>query len=233
MTDKNTAGVDLDSLARYGVEQDGVGYMRNRPDGEYVKLADVHELLARRAEPSVVADYEFKRFHQQLCERFGYVHDERDWKRDQLSLIEHIARRAALASPAVSQMDGTSQSYKSGRQLYEEWVSDVGGPDFDELPESTKVHWNKQALRAAQQAGAGYCADCNSWGSEHRDGCKRRPERFTPAATTASASIEPFADWLAREMPSGTVINDPAWWAPRILRAALARAPLPAQGDAK
>jgi hypothetical protein len=41
---------------------------------------------------------------------------------------------------------------------------------------------------AAQQAEAGYCADCNSWGGEHRDGCKRRPERFTPAATTASAS---------------------------------------------
>jgi hypothetical protein len=31
-----------------------------------------------------------------------------------------------------------------------------------------------------------------------------------------------FAEWLAREMPAGTVINDPAWWAPRILRVALA-----------
>jgi hypothetical protein len=26
--------------------------------------------------------------------------------------------------------------------------------------------------------------------------------------------------WLSREMPAGTVISDPAWWAPRILRAA-------------
>jgi hypothetical protein len=33
---------------------------------------------------------------------------------------------------------------------------------------------------------------------------------------------EDFAAWLAREMPVGTVIGDPAWWAPRILRAALA-----------
>lgn len=34
------------------------------------------------------------------------------------------------------------------------------------------------------------------------------------------ASLE-FAEWLAREMPPGTVINDPRWWAPRIVRAVL------------
>jgi hypothetical protein len=28
-----------------------------------------------------------------------------------------------------------------------------------------------------------------------------------------------FADWLCREMPAGTVIGDPRWWAPRLLRA--------------
>jgi hypothetical protein len=59
-----------------------------------------------------------------------------------------------------------------------------------------------QRARAAQQAGAGYCADCNSWGSEHRDGCKRRPERFTPAATTASAKDQAKAEhvaWLDKE----------------------------------
>jgi len=32
--------------------------------------------------------------------------------------------------------------------------------------------------------------------------------------------IESFETWLAREMPAGTVIGDPAWWAPRILRKA-------------
>ena len=30
---------------------------------------------------------------------------------------------------------------------------------------------------------------------------------------------ETFAAWLSREMPAGTVISDPAWWAPRIERA--------------
>lgn len=38
---------------------------------------------------------EFKNFHRLLCERFGYTHDERDWKRDQISLIEHIAAGAS------------------------------------------------------------------------------------------------------------------------------------------
>lgn len=31
-----------------------------------------------------------------------------------------------------------------------------------------------------------------------------------------------FEEWLIREMPPGTVIGDPKWWAPRILRAARA-----------
>ena len=35
--------------------------------------------------------HEFENFHRNLCERFGYMHDPVDWKRDQVSLIEHIA----------------------------------------------------------------------------------------------------------------------------------------------
>jgi len=42
------------------------------------------------------AEAEFKNFHRMLCERFGYGHDERHWKRDQVSLIEDIA--AALTA---------------------------------------------------------------------------------------------------------------------------------------
>ena len=37
---------------------------------------------------------QFQNFHRLLCERFGYAHDPIDWKRDQLSLIEHIASQA-------------------------------------------------------------------------------------------------------------------------------------------
>lgn len=35
----------------------------------------------------------FKNFHRQLCERFNYCHDEIDWQRDQVSLIEWIAEQ--------------------------------------------------------------------------------------------------------------------------------------------
>lgn len=44
---------------------------------------------------------EFKNFHRLLCERFGYPHDPVDWRRDQLSLIEHIA--ASQAYEVVTQ----------------------------------------------------------------------------------------------------------------------------------
>ncbi|PVX75591.1 hypothetical protein [Paraburkholderia unamae] len=47
--------------------------------------------------------HKFKNFHRLLCERFGYVHDEKDWWRDQLSLIEWIA--AAQQPTIQSVMD--------------------------------------------------------------------------------------------------------------------------------
>ncbi len=47
----------------------------------------------------------FKNFHQRLCERFGYFHDEQDWQRDLCSLEEHIA---ALAGPAPQAPDMVS-----------------------------------------------------------------------------------------------------------------------------
>lgn len=34
---------------------------------------------------------QFKNFHRSLSIRFGFPHDEKDWKRDQISLEEHIA----------------------------------------------------------------------------------------------------------------------------------------------
>lgn len=44
-----------------------------------------------------------------------------------------------------------------------------------------------------------------------------------PAASAVrvpEADLSVFSDWLSRNMPAGTVIGDPAWWAPRILAAA-------------
>ena len=51
---------------------------------EQVSHAETRKLLLK-------ACHEFENFHRSLCERFGYVHDPVDWKRDQVSLIEHIA----------------------------------------------------------------------------------------------------------------------------------------------
>jgi hypothetical protein len=38
-----------------------------------------------------------------------------------------------------------------------------------------------------------------------------------------------FAAWVCREVPSGTFINDPHWWAPRLYKAMLVAAPKPTQ----
>jgi hypothetical protein len=66
-------GIDVDVI-------DAINAMRWRCDNQRRELAKLHE-----------RDREFKNFHRVLCERFGYVHDEVDWRRDQISLIEHIA----------------------------------------------------------------------------------------------------------------------------------------------
>lgn len=50
-------------------------------------------MLERVAE----ARHQFKNFHRMLCERFDYCHDEKDWQRDQVSLMEWIAARTAKA----------------------------------------------------------------------------------------------------------------------------------------
>lgn len=34
--------------------------------------------------------------------------------------------------------------------------------------------------------------------------------------TLTEEALNEFTEWLAREMPPGTVISDPRWWAPRI-----------------
>ena len=59
---------------------------------------DVHSLdgewRGKCNECPAAALHAFKNFHRLLCERFGYGHDEKDWQRDQVSLIEFIAGKA-------------------------------------------------------------------------------------------------------------------------------------------
>lgn len=53
----------------------------------------------QRAQSAPDDSHGFKNFHRLLCERFSYTHDEKDWRRDQLSLIEHIAAQSAPVVP--------------------------------------------------------------------------------------------------------------------------------------
>jgi hypothetical protein len=60
-------------------------------------VAQHNRILAawQRTQSATSDSHDFKNFHRLLCERFGYTHDEKDWRRDQLSLIEHIAKQSA------------------------------------------------------------------------------------------------------------------------------------------
>jgi len=81
-------------------------------------LGEGFELFARAVAPqSALSDdsHRFKNFHRLLCERFDYVHDEKDWRRDQISLIEHIAARSTLSAERMSDADEPSI-----RALYED-----------------------------------------------------------------------------------------------------------------
>lgn len=53
--------------------------------------------------PKQQPDDRFKNFHRLLCERFGYGHDEKDWERDQLSLIEWIAKQCSAHETTTRQ----------------------------------------------------------------------------------------------------------------------------------
>lgn len=45
------------------------------------------------------------------------------------------------------------------------------------------------------------------------------PPSGKPSAWAAAPDVETLKQWLRREMPAGTVIGDPAWWAPKIINA--------------
>jgi hypothetical protein len=64
---------------------------------------------------------DFKNFHRLLCERFGYPHDERDWKRDQVSLMEHIA--ALIPTPPRERCEVCG-----GTRIYNKAPAYIGWP---------------------------------------------------------------------------------------------------------
>jgi hypothetical protein len=70
--------------------------------------------------------HSFKNFHRVLCERFDYTHDEKDWRRDQVSLIEWIAKRRAekaeATRPEAVVVKGLPWA-QNGRAEYSMWAN--------------------------------------------------------------------------------------------------------------
>lgn len=96
---------------------------------------------------------DFKNFHRLLCDRFGYVHDEADWKRDQLSLVEHIAAKQALDAGRYRRFKRwhprLQTSYWTGQwwePIYGEKM-DACVDSLDEVPQPTP-HAVQSAARA-------------------------------------------------------------------------------------
>lgn len=116
---------------------------------------------------------------------------------------------------------------KNMDRAFEEWAGNkpVEFPDIDKDPTS---FWCWKAWQKATEIEREACASM----------CESQTEGFAATSTWDEAALacarsirarkvgvgetapEAFAEWLRREMPAGTVIGDPDWWAPKILRAA-------------
>lgn len=143
-----------------------VTQMRGVDSAAYVDMFDafrdyinslVGPVQARAASPQLVAqtaestDSEFKNFHRLLCERFDYTHDDKDWKRDQLSLIEWIA---AAPQPELTERAITDEQISLLAAEYSSVLrgSKIGDWDFafSDYRELTK--FARALLAAAQPA---------------------------------------------------------------------------------
>lgn len=67
---------------------------------------------------NAAAEHAFKNFHAQLCARFNYEHDPIDWKRDQVSLIEHIAK-LTTAQPSQAMEPDMFWNHDDAEKLYD------------------------------------------------------------------------------------------------------------------
>jgi hypothetical protein len=80
--------------------------------------------------PAEQERHEFENFHRALCERFGYCHDPVDWKRDQVSLIEHIASLIPASTPeqrieAILSRHGYTWSQDDAKKIAGEIIAEL------------------------------------------------------------------------------------------------------------
>lgn len=149
----------FDSLPPVGTKVYEFPFAQSRDSAEPVDITSKHwskesELLRSsksnandHIEPAHNDSAYFKNFHRLLCERFGYSHDDKDWRRDQASLIEHIASQQspAVAVPDeidVSVLDAVSEALGDCYDCMRTWsawgVGTMSQNDFIEVRESSE-----------------------------------------------------------------------------------------------
>ena len=200
--------------------------------GKYVKIDDVRELLARRAEPSVAAD-ERAMFEAWIRARPGYpfagAFTNLMWDAWQA--------RAALASPAVSQKDGSAVEYDKIVKADERALRAVDALDGMGFAYDEEIGWLPSA---ATTAGAYFPNECSATGQTCSYGpngingerqcryCGAKPEDTTASASKWDAVPPEFNTWWNAETdtPSNPfAAGTPAFWAWEGWKAGRATAP--------
>ena len=150
--------------------------------GKVLKAAIAESESPTVAQPAAeqqapVGEHEFKNFHRLLCERFGYVHDERDWKRDQLSLIEWIAKRVSPpAQPASSEpaAPDTEAGLMEDVDALANWLDAkwIRHKELEDRDAAKKLRDLAAAYRASEQRCRGLEADAGrlDWLEQFHDG---------------------------------------------------------------
>lgn len=145
------------------------------------------------------------------------------------SLISHIDAQLAKARE-----EGERSGFNEGSKMVEEIIS--------ERDAARRELSKANAALAARQAPdlsklVRWDIDVNDLGIERHN--VALDGRFVYFSDVQALLVQPLQqeggkdlisvlrEYMLREMPSGTVINDPTWWAPRIARAIAAAAPQP------
>lgn len=118
---------------------------------------------------------------------------------------DHDEEKSTLPAPR------TAQGQAIGVETGAEAPSAEGGARAELTGEPAQ--WMDEATQ--------YCSRRQEFASQiplYRHACRPAAAVDMPDELALPLDSGPFADWLAREMPPGTIIGNPAWWAPRILR---------------
>ena len=186
-------------LEKVGYEVGASAFCRDAID----RLRD----LASRADREAVS---FKNFHRSLCARFGYTHDEKDWRRDLVSLEEHIARLvpAVEAKPTAAEVTGEADLHALiGRvsEIENAFIEEYELDDGEHAPHRPSEFESLLITDAI----AGLHAD-EAWADAyHAWDIARRPMRAALATPSASPSeAQKAVAWRWRLVPFK---NAPTW----------------------